>query len=78
MTRRASLEENAPSAGQMSALQSLDKDRLRWISASLGLKRFYLVETYFPPVARCSGATRRCRTWGGASSPPTAPSGPST
>ncbi|WP_437328146.1 hypothetical protein [Sorangium sp. So ce381] len=41
-------EENALSAGQMSALQSLDRERLRWISGSLGLKRFYLVETYFP------------------------------
>ncbi|WP_129573939.1 MULTISPECIES: hypothetical protein [Sorangium] len=41
-------EENALSAGQVSALQSLDKDRLRWISRSMGTKRFFLVETYFP------------------------------
>lgn len=41
-------EENALTAGQMSALRSLDKDRLRWISGSLSVKRFYLVETYFP------------------------------
>ncbi|WP_437939706.1 hypothetical protein [Sorangium sp. So ce341] len=41
-------EENALSAGQMSALQSLDKDRLRWVSGSLSAKRFSLVETYFP------------------------------
>ncbi|WP_437578953.1 hypothetical protein [Sorangium sp. So ce887] len=41
-------EESALSAGQMSALQSLDRNRLRWISTSLGVKRFFLVETYFP------------------------------
>lgn len=41
-------EENALSAAQMYALQSFDKRRLRWLSASLAVKRFYLVETYFP------------------------------
>ncbi|WP_437630690.1 hypothetical protein [Sorangium sp. So ce854] len=41
-------EENALSAAQMYALQSFDKQRLRWLSASMAVKRFYLVETYFP------------------------------
>ncbi|WP_437964129.1 hypothetical protein WMF04_30990 [Sorangium sp. So ce260] len=41
-------EENALSDAQIYALQSFDKKRLRWLSASLAAKRFYLVETYFP------------------------------
>ncbi|MGK3994338.1 hypothetical protein [Sorangium sp. So ce1024] len=41
-------EENALSAAQVYALQSFDRKRLRWLSASMAVKRFYLVETYFP------------------------------